>query len=931
MIDASTLCAPSVSTTVLPPDPSLMRALAALLLADAPRGALIDLTDTVVIVPASRARASLCRHLQDMAGKPVLLPTVLTPGRSVSHFILPDQAVACDEAIALAVLRSLDEVRLTTPSSLDALLPSAAHALPLLPVATRIAAVLTELARAECSAQSVLARGAAAELGHFFPDEIWQSLALIESHTVERLNALGLGFAHSLAARAIRDGRLATDGLRRVVVLLADPDPTERTLLRALAERGIGVTVAVHAADLPALADGFPDHKAWSSLRPHIPLERIVRVATVNDQPGVVLTAMSALPQPVAPASLAIAALGPTDAAIVARTLGGLGIDVAQPPSRDASQGAAALLVRAVSAWLSAPTALQLGTLVRHPWIESALADAGVFGAVKQLTTCASTSGMHRMDGAGGIPAGDDRATAVHAAVTALLTPLAQAGTGPLIAHELLALLRCCSPSTSSAADAIATEAVANALVQIGGLPSALVDPCTLAEIAELALAGAARTDLPSDAASGIPCMGWLDAGVCDAPNIVVLSANDGLLPEAASVDPWLPDSLRASLGMPCSRARRARDAWMLDGLLKRKDGVWFGLPSKQDDREPLRPSRFVIGGSEQAARVQALTDDVGVHDPAVWEGGTVPGPGFTSHPTVDPLPTITAMAVTDFSEYIKCPYHYLLTRVLKVDRRDDLGRELDPMAFGSLVHTALANWGNAEVARDTPTTDARIIATELHEALDAVIANTLAASVHGAVTAQVQMARERLQAFANRQATWAQQGWTIKHIELSFRADGGEDSQKAIPFPDATGLLLKGRIDRVDHHAASGRWAALDYKTSSDGKGVLESHRSARGLWRDLQLPLYRELLASMGVPRDQLTLGIVALPADPALTAFHEADWDSDALHDAVVLASDIVGRVQRGDFTPSDTAPMSSDPLLLALHGHGVRGLSEAEDSE
>jgi hypothetical protein len=76
-------------------------------MAGAASGAFLDLTQTIVIVPASRAQAALARHLQELAGRPVLLPIILTPGRSLAQLIVPDRTAASDAAITLACLRAL--------------------------------------------------------------------------------------------------------------------------------------------------------------------------------------------------------------------------------------------------------------------------------------------------------------------------------------------------------------------------------------------------------------------------------------------------------------------------------------------------------------------------------------------------------------------------------------------------------------------------------------------------------------------------------------------------------------------------------------------------------------------------------------------------------------------------------------------------------
>jgi len=956
-----------LQVTPLQSDPSLPRALALHLLASPASGAFLDLTQTIVIVPASRAQAALARHLQELAGRPVLLPTILTPGRSLTQLIIPDRTAASDAAIALACLRALTALSKGSPQVVAPLIGNAAVEPNLLALATRISQVAQELSRAGLTIAALRDRGAAGELGEFFPSTIWSALATVMDRAMAELAQHGLDLPYAIAARAIEGGHLATTGLTRVVVLLADPDPMERLLLAALAARGIAVEVVVHDAGLPDLEGGFPAHAAWSAARPPIPLERIVRVGGLDDQPAVVLHALDSFEQPVTANSVAIAALGPTDPTIVSRTLSPAGIPVALPPTRTADQGSAALLLRAISGWLGEPTAFNLGTLVRHPWIEHHLHEAGLHAALRQLTLYIASTGVRRLDEPLVELPTPSRDGAVEPVLAAMRALLATVTVAPSERDQLLALhavLSRLQPSHAPMGDATASVTVARAALTLAELPESLLGGCALGQLVDLIVSAARSVDVPSTERTGIECMGWLEAGVCDAPHVIVLSANDGMLPEAAAVDPWLPDSLRQMLGLPCARARRARDAWILDGLLKRKTSVWFGVPATNSDGEPLRPSRFLIGSTDQAVRTLALTGDQGRSSLAAWPLESKAVSGFSAHPSVPVLPAITRMSVTQFATYLRCPYEYLRSGVLKADRRDDLQLELDPMAFGNLVHAALQEWGNCESSRSAPSTDPRVIAKELDAALDGVLAKRLPASVHGTVVVQVRMARERLAAFARVQAEWAQQGWAIKHVELAFDApstdgaDGADhpdhrattselnsaidnldlmDDDGAPPaesrqhpapmFPDQDGLHLTGRIDRVDQNIRTGQWAALDYKTSSEPSDP-QDHRTKSG-WVNLQLPLYRELLATIDVPRDMLQLGLIALPAQPDLARIQLADWSQDQLNEAVDVAARIVAEVKAArspaDFAPSGRAPLSDDPLIQAMHGIGIRGLA------
>ena len=110
------------------------------------------------------------------------------------------------------------------------------------------------------------------------------------------------------------------------------------------------------------------------------------------------------------------------------------------------------------------------------------------------------------------------------------------------------------------------------------------------------------------------------------------------------------------------------------------------------------------------------------------------------------------------------------------------------------------------------------------------------------AVLVQIEQLRGRLAAFARWQAQWAAEGWRIQYVEV------GEDRAKAALVVDGREMGLRGRIDRIDFHAAKDQWVIFDYKTSDAAKTPEQVHLDA-GQWVDLQLPLYRHLARCLGI----------------------------------------------------------------------------------
>jgi len=166
----------------------------------------------------------------------------------------------------------------------------------------------------------------------------------------------------------------------------------------------------------------------------------------------------------------------------------------------------------------------------------------------------------------------------------------------------------------------------------------------------------------------------------------------------------------------------------------------------------------------------------------------------------------------------------------------------------------------------------------------------------------QIEMLRLRLEKFAELQAEWRRQGWKIHESERNFTE--GE----VIFHADDGPISLIGRIDRIDVNERTGEVAVLDYKSSDSAKSPDQMHRQgpvADKQWIDLQLPLYRYLVRSLGLA-EPVQLGYVLLPKDIDKTAFEMAAWTAEELAAADAAAREVVRGIRAGEFWPRTVPP-------------------------
>jgi ATP-dependent helicase/nuclease subunit B len=425
-----------------------------------------------------------------------------------------------------------------------------------------------------------------------------------------------------------------------------------------------------------------------------------------------------------------------------------------------------------------------------------------------------------------------------------------------------------------------------------------------------------------------IHILGWLDLALDHAPALVVVGLNHPFVPAAVTSDPFLPGQLRTRLRMADNDRRYARDVYAMHILLSSRSDVRFIVGRTGADRSPTPPSRLLAAtpAADAARRVRTLLgpprESTPVHHR--WDQG--PQSGLLPIPKLTPLSednAIKTLSVTAFRDYLACPYRFYLRHVLKLKPLDDASSEMAANQFGNLIHASLERFGESS---DRNETDRSKIEASLFQHLHDYAGEHYGDAVSTAVTLQIAQAERRLKAVAKSQAERIADGWIIHASEASV----DEKTGAGIDI-DGIRIGLRGRFDRIDHHAESGRWAILDYKTHGHLPEKKHLQKTDDGYrWVDLQLPLYRMLIPYLGIdaPPTEVELGYFNVSEKDEETGINIADFSEPLIHQAEELIHECVRRIRLNDFEPTSERVQFDDYGMILQTGVASRLLDRTE---
>ena len=900
-------------------------------------GRLLDLQQVIVALPGGRAARRLLELLVDAAESQQL---ALAPPRITTVGQIPEQLYEALQPHANALTQQLAWIEALRRAGQETLAPVTRQ----LPDENDFFAYLTFVERLMTLHRELagyrlrFADPPACEPSSLSPQEVcrWEALAAVQSCYLDVLQELGVSDPQHARLDAIHQGACRTV-CDIILVGAVDLNATQRAMLDQVAPR---VTALIFAPS--AMADRFDAygcvrHDAWQHAHIDLHGATVVFCDSPSDQAEEVLQTLADYNGAFAADDITIGAPDARLAPHLEHHLETHHLPFRYGVGTPVAQSSPFRLLRGVAEFLEGKGFTAFANLARHPAIDQWLITQDIAGAwLDELDDYYSAHLPARMTGRWfPEPRFRPELRRAFAALERLLAPLQGATQHPQ--QWIEAMLDLLAQVYGDASDQRDDESQRILSAVCEHLQAAARDALQVPDAMAPRISGAAAIRLllralqdvtipPRFDRAAIELLGWLELPLDDAPAVIVTGFNEGFVPESQSSDLFLPDALRSQLGLQDNAQRYARDAYLLSLLAAPRARLTLIAGRRTLDNDVLLPSRLLFACDDD--RLLARTHDAfSAPQPRTRLARTSPlQPGREQADFGYLLPSpllapITSMRVTEFGDYLACPYRYYLRHHLKLRAVDTTAEEMGPPAFGTLLHGVLQSFAESPAAHSDRAPKIRDL---LYSALDDAMRNAFGDDPLPAVRLQAEQARSRLDRFAAWQADWTRQGWRIEHVETAV------DGENAWLDIDGEPMYLRGRIDRIDVHDATGQRLLFDYKTGERARKPEATHRHRQSEWTDLQLPLYRHLVKGLGLG-DDLRLGYIMLPKTLGDVGASLAEWSPTELSQADAVAADVARQVRAERFWPPAAISSPYDDfavLCRAPHTGDAAALAHGE---
>ncbi|MEZ0484123.1 PD-(D/E)XK nuclease family protein [Fibrella aquatica] len=325
------------------------------------------------------------------------------------------------------------------------------------------------------------------------------------------------------------------------------------------------------------------------------------------------------------------------------------------------------------------------------------------------------------------------------------------------------------------------------------------------------------QTTIPftSEGDSRVQLMGLLETRTLDFERVIILSTNEGVLPQSRRMNSLIPFDIAIEVGLPTYREQEAVTAYHLYRLLQRASDVTFLYTTTADayGNGKGEPSRFLRQIEHEL--VKASRGNIQFSKPLlqVIDGAGRAEPVLLSVPKTDTIRQALKDYLTDkglyptaLNHFVACSMRFYFERVVKIREEEEVDERIDSAEFGTWLHNTMENLDKNYRMQNLPVTP-EVVQLQLEIEYRKLMGGRVADTGYNLLF--YQLAQELMQAFQTYQ--------NEETLSKGIRVLATERTLLTYLPVDIGGEIVQvkigGKIDRLEQ-LSDGTVRIVDYKS---------------------------------------------------------------------------------------------------------------------
>jgi len=199
---------------------------------------------------------------------------------------------------------------------------------------------------------------------------------------------------------------------------------------------------------------------------------------------------------------------------------------------------------------------------------------------------------------------------------------------------------------------------------------------------------------LKGEPLAGIQVMGMLETRTLDFENLIVLSANDGILPKTESIDSFIPFDIRRTYNLPLPKSKTDVYAYHFFRLLQRAKNIHLIYNSEPDAMGGGEKSRFILQLEEELQSVNK-TIEIKASQITIPLANKINSQEISIQKTDEIIDLIEqrfkkGLSPTSLTSFIHCQLQFYFKYVIGLKAPELLENDIEANTLGNVIHGVL-------------------------------------------------------------------------------------------------------------------------------------------------------------------------------------------------------------------------------------------------